>query len=1204
MCAAVSSVALISSCHLLLFLCPCLDAVQHSVRLVFTGDIRGGIFPADQDNVQTPDDNFEACTVFGGAARREGYLALWRDMSAASSEDLIVLDGGSHFFGSGTAYYAFHLNASATFMNRAGYDAASLRYLDLSQATTEAVASRWLNAVDVPFVLSNWNLTASQVQVAPWYLLKDEASGLIRAGVLGLIDDHLVIEERRHILNRIQSLTAAREAMRRQVEASSRANKYRSSPFPIILLTDVPLDDGLREILEQVEGIDIALTSSYLDSQHAQLDHAILSTDFTNWFGDRVVVATLGGDAIQNRRIGTLTFEFDDERGVVDSYNVEVVDLTCDIVANLTPAALSVYYDALSLMHTYWREMETLMNVPVAQLEEPVHWDPRLCRNAWCEMGNVVADAYRFVVNNSDIALVNSGAMRASMDAGPVTFLDALAVAPFLSTVYVVELSGAEIVDMLRHGLSRKSLNEEGLLHVSGLKYHIVSDGNDVKLFDVRLSDAKENAQFELTETYLVVMNYYLASGGDNQKRIAEISGSDTGIVSAEALASFLASSEPELSPRISTRAAHHIAIGALCSDHDDSTCDAVTRAVEMINDKQDGIFDTVLLEERIHVFSAVSTCGRAQAAVDRITEDAHAVNVTPIAFIGPPCSEDAALAVSTLFVSPTARAAEIDAPLFARTTPSRADVVQALVNLFDLYNWAKVAVLAGRAVPASLEVADAFEAAFTAQPGTEIVYRGNFNSSGNSSWGIREHLSAIDANDGRIILICGLDTEALEVFAAVAEDEQSRGSGYAWVLANATADFGSPELTSFLGGADDRVRRAATGALTLSFDERSSISVSDNINGRFAADAAFAIALAKDDVYTAGDLVNGVSLRHALRLINFDGATGNVAFDRHGNRANVQFAVKNFVGGNSSSWVHVGIASGERFGPVLITGDILWPGALGRPPDDDREKTQVLICALCASDSADDLETCAHMQFAVDLINDKQNGWFDGTLEFAHLELSRNKSGCNTDVNETVRIARSLVADDGCAAILGPACPQDAVAVISAGLPVPIVSFAPNRRELAQSPNLLKTVPPDDQRIDALLKVLVYYGWLRVAVVHMNSTYFSGLADTFAEAFDGTFSSNLLSHMTRFSFPEADSTVFEQLLQDLDMSGYAIVILLTDAGHAARLLRTVATTGLMHGAGYAWLGTIQCPTISTVSLEARLWFYRHRRLDDARALA
>lgn len=1161
----------------LLVLCPSLlHALRHSVRLVFTGDIRGGIFPADQNNVQIVDDDFEACAVFGGAARREAYVALWRDMSASASQDLIVLDGGSYFFGSGTTYYAFNVNASATFMNRFGYDVASLRYLDLTEATSEAAASRWLNAVDVPFVLSNWNSTASRVQVAPWYLLRHETTGEIRAGVMGLIDDHLVIEERQHVLSRIKSLTAAREAMRREVAAAASCadETHRSTSFPIILLTDVSLDNGLREILEQVEGIDIALTSSYLDKQHADIEHhaGLVSTEFSNWFGDRVVVATLGGDAIQNRHIGTLTFEFDDERGVVESYDVEVVDLTCDIVADLTSVALDAYYDALSLMRSYWREMEELMSVPVAQLERPVRWDPQLCRHAWCEMGNVVADAYRFAVNDSDIALVNSGAMRASMDAGPVAFVDALAVAPFLSTIFVVELSGATIVEMLRHGLFRKSLDAEGFLHVSGLEYDIVSDGSDVKLIDVRLKGAKENVQFDLNETYLVVMNYYLASGGDEQQPIAKVSGTDTGIVSAEALAAFLATCEPELSSRISTRAAQHVAIGALCSDHD-GTCDAVTRAVEMINDKQDGIFDDILLEDRIHAFPAVSSCGHAENAVAKITADTQAANVTPIAFVGPQCAADTALAISTLFVSPTARAAEIDAPLFARTTPSHADVVQALVNLFDLYNWAKVAVLAGTTSPASAEIADEFEAAFTSQPGTEVLYRGNFNAS------VQEHLNAIDANGGRIILVCGLDTEALQLFAAAAEDERMRSSGYAWILANGTTGFDTPDTTSFLEGADDSVRQVASGALTLSFDERSSISVSDTLNGRLAADAAFAIALALDHVHVSRDLLNGVSLRNALGQTSFDGATGAVAFDRRGNRAHVQFAIKNFVGGNSSGWVDVGVASGERFGPVLITGDILWPGGVGKPPDDDREETSLRICAMCAGDSADDAETCAHVRFAVDLINDKQNGWFDGTLEFARLQLSVNKTDCDADVNDTVRLARSLVEDDKCAAIVGPACPHDAVAVASAGLAVPMVSFSPNRRELAQSPNLLKVLPPDEQRIGAIVKILVYYGWLRVAVVHSNSTYFTGLADTFAESFERTFSSNLRSHMERFSFPESDDTAFEPLLKDLDTAGYTIAVLLTDARHAAPVFRAVATTGFMHGAGYAWLGPIRCST-------------------------
>jgi 5'-nucleotidase len=72
-------------------------------------------------------------------------------------------------------------------------------------------------------------------------------------------------------------------------------------------------------------------------------------------------------------------------------------------------------------------------------------------------LGNLVADVlldYAAPALGADVALTNGGGIRATIEAGNVTFGDALSVLPFGNTITVVEVTGAELVAALDNGLS------------------------------------------------------------------------------------------------------------------------------------------------------------------------------------------------------------------------------------------------------------------------------------------------------------------------------------------------------------------------------------------------------------------------------------------------------------------------------------------------------------------------------------------------------------------------------------------------------------------------------------------------------------------------------------------------------------------------------------------------------------------------------
>lgn len=96
----------------------------------------------------------------------------------------------------------------------------------------------------------------------------------------------------------------------------------------------------------------------------------------------------------------------------------------------------------------------------------------RRIRNGETNMGDFVADAYR-TVTGADIALVNGGGIRASIDEGTVTRKELMDVNPWNNEMCVIYATGQQILDALEHGARMNPEESGGFLQVSGLTYEI-----------------------------------------------------------------------------------------------------------------------------------------------------------------------------------------------------------------------------------------------------------------------------------------------------------------------------------------------------------------------------------------------------------------------------------------------------------------------------------------------------------------------------------------------------------------------------------------------------------------------------------------------------------------------------------------------------------------------------------------------------------
>ena len=137
-------------------------------------------------------------------------------------------------------------------------------------------------------------------------------------------------------------------------------------------------------------------------------------------------------------------------------------------------------------------------------------------------VGNVVADAM-LVAMDADIALTNSGGLRADLPAGTLRREHVQAVMPFDNRLQVLELTGAQLREMFRIGAS----GAHGILQLAGGTYHFDparedgvdhdGDGTIAAWERDRLCTATvAGIPLDPSGRYRVVTTDFLVGGGDH----------------------------------------------------------------------------------------------------------------------------------------------------------------------------------------------------------------------------------------------------------------------------------------------------------------------------------------------------------------------------------------------------------------------------------------------------------------------------------------------------------------------------------------------------------------------------------------------------------------------------------------------------------------------------------------------------------------
>ena len=144
-------------------------------------------------------------------------------------------------------------------------------------------------------------------------------------------------------------------------------------------------------------------------------------------------------------------------------------------------------------------------------------------------LGNLITDGMLDKAKeynpNTVIAMQNGGGIRAAIDKGDITVGEVITVLPFGNTLATMELTGAQIIKALEHGVSQAPKESGGFLHVSGMKYSYDSSkaaGSRIVSVEVKGTDGKYTALDEKA-TYVVATNAFTAKGGDGYDVFKEV---------------------------------------------------------------------------------------------------------------------------------------------------------------------------------------------------------------------------------------------------------------------------------------------------------------------------------------------------------------------------------------------------------------------------------------------------------------------------------------------------------------------------------------------------------------------------------------------------------------------------------------------------------------------------------------------------------
>ncbi|MFC0178517.1 bifunctional UDP-sugar hydrolase/5'-nucleotidase UshA [Thorsellia kenyensis] len=202
--------------------------------------------------------------------------------------------------------------------------------------------------------------------------------------------------------------------------------------------------------------------------------------------------------------------------------------------------------EMVELLTPYYEKGQEKLAVKVGEVDNRLEGERDKVRFGQTNLGQLLLNSLT-ERTNADVAVLGGGGIRASIDAGNITYKDILKVQPFGNTVVYIDFTGKELKEYLAVAASKKT-DSGAYAHFSNVSFKINPEGT--------LSDVTVKGEpLDETKLYRLATLNFISSGGDGYPVISDKSGFvDTGFVDAEVLKAYVEKHSPlkasELEPK------------------------------------------------------------------------------------------------------------------------------------------------------------------------------------------------------------------------------------------------------------------------------------------------------------------------------------------------------------------------------------------------------------------------------------------------------------------------------------------------------------------------------------------------------------------------------------------------------------------------------------------------------------------------------
>ncbi|KAK3789429.1 hypothetical protein RRG08_010622 [Elysia crispata] len=492
-----------------------LPVAGYDLLILHTNDFHDRVEETNKYSGSCSTKNSEEGKCFGGVSRIK-YMV---DKQRSQSSNSILLDAGDQYQGT-LWFYKFGGELLAHFMNLIGYDAMGLGNHEFDNNVVGLIPfvnNATFQVLSSNIDLSNTPALQGKIQRSAKFDIGGETIGVIGYTTT----DTTYISDPGNV-KFTDELTAVQ----------AEADKLMADGVNKIIAVGHQGFSHDRDMASSLRGVDVIVgghSNTFLYTGDAPSNEDPLG-DYpfvtqTSATGETVLVVQ---DYAFGKYLGSLHVTFDND-GKVTNYHGNPILLDASVPKDNATE---------SVVQSYLPQIQALQQDSIGSTHVFLEGDAKVCRTRECNLGNFICDGIlEQNLRHSDarywsdvsIAVVNSGGIRASINTGAITVGDAIKVQPFRNTIDIVELRGDSVLEILEHSASLWTEVEEelngGFLQVAGMRIvYDMSQAIGSRVIDVQMMCSKCSIpHFEplnMTQIYQIVMNSYIADGGDTYTMI------------------------------------------------------------------------------------------------------------------------------------------------------------------------------------------------------------------------------------------------------------------------------------------------------------------------------------------------------------------------------------------------------------------------------------------------------------------------------------------------------------------------------------------------------------------------------------------------------------------------------------------------------------------------------------------------------------